>query len=144
MSNRTDADLVAYWTLQNMGAGNRALQKERLSERDQTVLEKERMANLVAREVANARALVLAGREDVEIARSRIGIAENAFREDLKRIRLGGGKIGLPIELLNSLNRLTDARLGLVRTLRDYDLAQIQLFVAIGQNPLALSSAMPR
>lgn len=137
LSNRTDADLVAYWTLQNMGLGNRALQKGRVSEQDQAVLEKERMTDSIGREVTTARALVLARRGDVEIARARVRVAENAFAEDLKRIR---GNVGLPIELLNSLDRLVAARVGVVRRTQEYNTAQIQLFVAIGQTPLAVSA----
>jgi outer membrane protein TolC len=136
-NNRTDVDLVAYWTLQNMGMGNRALQKERLSEQDQMTLERERMLNVIGREVADAQALVLSRWENLDIARSRLVIAERAFQEDLKRIR---GNVGLPIELLNSLNRLASARVDAVRVLQEYNLAQMQLFVALGQTPLATSA----
>jgi len=123
--------------LQNMGMGNRALQKERLSEQDQMTLERERMLNVIGREVADAQALVLSRWENLDIARSRLVIAERAFQEDLKRIR---GNVGLPIELLNSLNRLASARVDAVRVLQEYNLAQMQLFVALGQTPLATSA----
>jgi outer membrane protein TolC len=136
-NNRTDVDLIAYWTLQNMGVGNWALQKERRSEQDQMTLERERMLNLIGREVADARALVLSRWEDIDIARSRLAVAERAFQEDLRRIK---GNVGLPIELLNSLNRLASARVDFVRVFQEYNLAQMQLFVAIGQSPLAASS----
>jgi outer membrane protein TolC len=136
-NNRTDVDLIAYWTLQNMGMGNRALQKERLSEQDQMTLERERMLNVIGREVADAQALVLSRWENLDIARSRLVIAERAFQEDLKRIR---GNVGLPIELLNSLNRLASARVDVVRVVQEYNLAQMQLFVALGQTPLAASA----
>ena len=136
-NNRTDVDLIAYWTLQNMGVGNRALQKERLSEQQQTALERERLANVINREVADAQALVLSRWEDIDIARQRLASAEKAFREDLLRIK---GNIGLPIELLNSLNRLASARVDAVRVVQEYNLAQMQLFVALGQTPLAASA----
>jgi len=136
-NNRTDVDLIAYWTLQNMGVGNRALQKQRLSEQDQMTLERERMLNVIGHEVADAQALVLSRRENIEIARSRLVIAERAFQEDLKRIR---GNVGLPIELLNSLNRLASARVDVARVVQEYNLAQMQLFVALGQTPLAATA----
>jgi outer membrane protein TolC len=135
-NNRTDVDLIAYWTLQNMGLGNHALQKERLSEQDQMTLERERMTNVINREVASARALALSRWENLDIARSRLTIAERAFQEDLRRIK---GNVGLPIELLNSLNRLASARVDVVRVVQEYNIAQMQLFVAIGQTPLAAS-----
>lgn len=140
-NNRVDVDLIAYWTLQNFGVGNHALQKERRSEQEQAVLEKERVANLIGRQVADSRALVLARQDDLAIARSRVIIAENAFIEDLKRIR---GNVGLPIELLNSLNRLASARVDVARVAQDYNLAQMQLFVAIGQTPLDVSAKTSR
>jgi outer membrane protein TolC len=132
--NRTDIDLMAYWTLKNMGVGNWALQKQRLSEQRQTMLERDRAGNLINREVADAQALVIARRQDIDIARERLATAERAFREDLKRIK---GLVGLPIELLNSLNRLVGARVDVVRVVQNYNLAQMQLFVALGQTPLA-------
>jgi outer membrane protein TolC len=94
------------------------------------------MLNVIGREVADARALVLSRWENLDIARSRLVVAERAFQEDLKRIR---GNVGLPIELLNSLNRLASARVDVVRVLQEYNLAQMQLFVALGQTPLAVS-----
>jgi outer membrane protein TolC len=133
-NNRTDVDLIAYWTLQNMGMGNHALQKERRSEEEQVTLERERVANVINREVADAQALVISRRENLDIARLRLTTAENAFQEDMKRIR---GNVGLPIELLNSLNRLVSARVDVVHVLQDYNLAQMELFVALGQTPLA-------
>ena len=77
---------------------------------------------------------VLARRRDIDIARERLGVAQRGYQEDLARIR---GLVGLPIELLNSLNRLVSARVGMVRVIQDYNLAQMQLFVALGQTPLA-------
>lgn len=140
-NNRVDIDLMAYWTLQNVGVGNYALQKERRSQQDQAVLEKERMADVIGRQVADARSLVLARQDDLGIARSRVAVAENAFNEDLKRIR---GDVGLPIELLNSIQRLVGARIDVVRIQQEYNLAQMQLFVAIGQTPLAPFANAPR
>jgi outer membrane protein TolC len=65
--------------------------------------------------------------------------AEAGYRQDLLRIR--GGQ-GLPIELLDSLQRLVTARQAIVAAVIGYDEAQFQLFVALGQPPMvALPSA---
>ena len=56
----------------------------------------------------------------------------NGFREDLDRIR---GGVGLPIEVLNNLNLLAHARLEYLDSIVDYNEAQFQLFVALGQPP---------
>jgi outer membrane protein TolC len=94
------------------------------------------MMNVINRQVADAQSLVLSRWQDLDIARQRRSTAERAFQEDLARIR---GVEGLPIELLNSLNRLTAARVDFVRVVHQYNLAQMQLFVALGQTPLAAS-----
>ena len=137
-SNRTDVDLIAYWTLKNMGLGNHAMVKERKSEERQTALERDRMMNAINREVADAQAVVLSRRQDLDIARQRVVTAERAFQADYRRIK---GTEGLPIELLNSLNRLARSRVDFVRVVHQYNLAQMQLFVAVGQSPLAASQA---
>ena len=49
---RTDIDLIAYWELQNLGMGNWALQKGRLSELPASDTERDQMANVINREVA--------------------------------------------------------------------------------------------
>jgi outer membrane protein TolC len=141
MAGRTDFDVVAYWTLKNMGFGNRALQKERMSEQRQAELERVIMVNEINFEVADAQALVLSRRQDLDIAHERLVTAEKAFREDVRRIQ---GNFGLPIELLNSLDRLVRARVGIIRVIQEYNLAQMQLFVALGQSPLAASPVTQR
>jgi outer membrane protein TolC len=132
---RDDFDVIAYWTLLNAGLGNRALQNQRLSERNLAMIEQVRLLNQVRQEVASSQALVLARRQDVDIAELRLAAAIRGFQEDYTRI-FGGGP-GLPIELLNSMNRLTLARLNFIHTLASYNQAQFQLFVAIGQTPVA-------
>ena len=67
---------------------------------------------------------------EVEFHRS----AEKGFRLDYLRIR-GGPRLGLPIEVLNSMDRLVQARLDFIAALADFNQAQFQLFVALGQNP---------
>ncbi|HET6323085.1 MAG TPA: hypothetical protein VFG04_00180, partial [Planctomycetaceae bacterium] len=67
----------------------------------------------------------------------RLKTAADGAREEIARTR--GGE-ALPLEAINSVNLLTDARQELVRAIVAYDLAQFQLFVAIGQTP---SAALP-
>jgi outer membrane protein TolC len=92
------------------------------------------MINQIRREVASADAQATARRQDLAIARARLQTAESAFRQDLTRIK---ANLGLPIELLNSVNRLTRARQDLIRVVSEGNQAQFRLFVALGQNPQA-------
>jgi outer membrane protein TolC len=130
--SRADFDVIAWWTVQNAGAGNAALQNQRLAQRELATDEQLRLLNLVRREVVAAYGRADAGLRRVGIARQRLASAEAGFREDLRRIR--GGQ-GLPIEILNSVERLGQARVALIRSLLEYNRGQFELFVALGQRP---------
>ena len=136
---RSDFDVIAFWSAQNLGIGNIAITSNRRAQRDQAWGERLRTLNLVRREVADAFALSQAQQRNVAVARRRLETAETGYREDLLRIR--GGQ-GLPIELLDSLQRLVTARQAIVAAVIGYDEAQFRLFVALGQPPMvALPSA---
>lgn len=132
MDGRTDFDVFAVWTLQNLGAGNLALQRQRRSERDQTIAARGLMINRIGREVGDAYQRVETYRQQVDLARRRLKTAATGAREELTRTR--GGE-GLPIEAINSVNLHTQARRALLEAVLGYDLAQFELFVAIGQTP---------
>ncbi len=69
----------------------------------------------------------------------RLANAEAGYVEELRRVQ--GGE-GLPIELIDNLNRLVHARVALIQVIATYDKAQFNLFVALGQPPtLALPNA---
>jgi outer membrane protein TolC len=130
--SRADFDVIAYWTAQNLGLGNVALQNQRRAQRDVATLEQIEMLNQVRREVVAAYGRAEAGLRRVDIARMQLETAEAGFREDLQRIR--GGQ-GLPIEILNSVNRLASARQNIIRSLLEYNRGQFELFVAVGRPP---------
>ncbi|MBS0260503.1 MAG: TolC family protein [Planctomycetes bacterium] len=129
---RTDFDVTAVWTLQNLGFGNAAAQKQSRAVRDQAIAARQRMTNRVAREVGDAYTAAEAHKQQVLIAQQRYQSAVAGAREELARTR--GGE-GLPIEALNSVRLLSEAGLALVEAIGSYDLAQFELFVAIGQTP---------
>jgi outer membrane protein TolC len=129
---RTDFDVRAFWTLQNLGVGNFALQKRRRAEVGQAVAERSRVFNQIRSEVAAARAEVLARRNTIEVARRELATAEAGYREDLLRTRAGAGR---PIEVLDNLRLLAGARVNLIRAVTRYNQAQFRLFVALGSPP---------
>jgi outer membrane protein TolC len=132
---RTDFDVLAFWTLQNAGLGNVALTRERTAERNMAQFERVRMLNQVGQEVARAYALVQARRQRMFLAGRRLTTAESGFTKDLTRTREGAGVKYLPIEVLNSMNLLARARRELIRATFEYDIAEFELFVALGQPP---------
>jgi outer membrane protein TolC len=138
-NGRSDFDVVAYWSAQNLGVGNVALARNRRAMADQAWSARMRTLNLIRSQVADGFALTQARARELVVARQRSQTSELGYEEDLRRIR--GGE-GLPIELLDSLQRLVRARQRLVEVATGYDEAQFQLFVALGQPPtVALPAA---
>jgi outer membrane protein TolC len=136
---RADFDVAAYWTLANLGFGNLVAQKERRAMVGAAAAHQARTIALVRQEVASAWGDALARREQVEIARERLATAADGFHRDLERARQAVpdhlGRLPLPIEVINSLKLLVEARRKLVETIIDYDQAQFQLLVAMGSPP---------
>jgi outer membrane protein TolC len=131
---RTDFDVLAVWSLENLGLGNLARQRALRAVVNQALAEQEQVIDRIRREVADAYALARARRRDLEIARRRVQTSLEGYQFDLLRIK-GIVEKALPIELLNSLSLLTAAQQDLVRALVGYDEAQFGLFVALGQPP---------
>ena len=134
MGGRTDFDVMAVWSMQNLGLGNIAITRQRRAERDQLISARRSFANRVAREVGDAYARSQSWLRQLEVARARMATAVAGAEEEVARTR--GGE-GLPIEALDSINLLAEAGQALMQAVGNYDLAQFELFVAIGQTPTA-------
>lgn len=130
--SRADFDVLAYWTALNMGAGNVARHNERRAQRAQAGAERLRLLNLVRQQVVSATGRTEAGMRRVEAAREQVRTAEEGFASDIRRIR--GGE-GLPVEVLNSVERLVAARRNLIESLLEYNRGQMEIFVALGRRP---------
>ncbi len=129
---RTDFDVRLYWTFLNLGAGNLALIRERQAQVNQMTAEQSRTINRARGEVSAALADARAAQNQIAVARRELESAEMGFREDLERSRQNQG---LPIEVLNSMTLLADARVNLIRALVHYDQAQFALWVSLGFPP---------
>lgn len=129
---RNDFDMVAYWTLQNLGVGNLATIRLARSQLRSTDFEQLEVLNRVRFEVAQAHveAQVQLGR--IASTEESVRIALRAFEADMLRVR---GGVGLPIELLDSLRLLGQARSEYLQTISSYNRAQFNLYVALGQPP---------
>jgi outer membrane protein TolC len=131
-AGRNDFDVMAYWTFQNLRLGNLSLQKRRRAEVGAAVGERSRVVAEVRSEVGAAYAEVSAARQQVDITTRQLASAEVGFREDLERIR---NTVGRPIEVVNSLQLLNQARVDRIRAVTDYNKAEFRLFVALGSPP---------
>lgn len=131
-AGRTDFDVRVFWTIQNLGVGNHSLQKRRWAEVGQAVAERSTQIARVRAEVSEAFAEIAATRRQIELTTRQLKSAESGFREDLLRIR---NTVGRPIEVVNSLELLNDARVARIRAVTDYNKAEFRLFVALGSPP---------
>ena len=129
-----------FWQLDNLGFGNVATTKQRRSERELATLEWHNQRATIRDEVVTAYGRMEQTYESMRIAERRLGNAERGLQQDLQRIR---GGVGLPVEVLDSMELLVEARTALILATADYDIAQFQLFVAIGQTPVASPSTEP-
>ena len=140
-SGRTDFDVRAYWTLLNLGAGNASLIKGRKAQQGQAMAERARVLSQVREDVTSARAEALALRSQVAIARGALRTAEDGYRQDQQRLR---ESLSLPIEALDSLRLLSDARILMIRAITRANQAQFSLFVSLGAPPpLEPAPALP-
>jgi outer membrane protein TolC len=138
-ANRTDLDAVAYWTLQNLAVGNNALIRGASARLNTTNFQQLAVLNQVRNEVAAAHARSQARFAQIAITEEAVQASQEAFREDLNRVR---ALEGLPIEVLNSLQLLARARAEYLSSIVDFNISQFELYVALGQPPAA-SIALP-
>ncbi len=131
-SGRTDFDIRLVWTVLNLGEGNVARWRRRRAQIGEAVGEQSVMANEVRREVASALATMKARANQIQTARVQLSVAEMGFNEDFSRARQN---LGRPIEVLDNLEHLVNARIRLIEAITQYNQAQFALFVALGSPP---------
>jgi len=141
--DRTDFDAVMFWSLRNLGVGNVANIRVAQSQFRQSELLALATLDRIRAEVASAQARVLARYKQIELNEKAIESAQAAFKADLGRTR---NRLGLPIELLDSLRLVARSKNGYLDAIVDYNRAQFELYVALGQPPadaLARPVVMP-
>jgi len=136
---RFDLDAIAYWQVRNLGIGEYAARREARARFDQTRFEQVRVINLVNREVVEAHAQVHARHRQIGIAEQAVERAVASFERNLLRVR---DLQGLPIETLQAIQALDQARREYLRALVDYNTAQFRLQRALGW-PVQLSDPSP-
>lgn len=132
---RTDFDAVAFWTIQNCGVGNIALIRLANAELQARRFQELAVLNLVREEVASAFARTHARFAQITTTEEAVRRGAAAFREDYERIQARAERDVLPIELLNSFRLLARSRFDYLDAIVDYDRAQFELYVALGQPP---------
>ena len=136
-AERLDFDAVAYWSLQNLGVGNLALIRESQSKARIADLEFQATLDQVRSEVAKAQSRTQARFAQIQVCEKAVTAITIGYSEDLKAIRasIGPARVAHPIELMDSLRLLAEARRAYLETIISYNQAQIELYVALGQPP---------
>lgn len=129
---RSDFDVAAVWSVQNLGVGNRTRVNRNRAVVSQSMAAFDATRNRVREEVLNSHAQIVAAGSQIETARRRLVVAEDGYRAERKRIQQGEG---LPLELLDSTRSLLETRLELARAIAAYNVAQFQLLAAVGTSP---------
>ena len=129
---RQDVDAVVYWSLENLGLGNLAQIRLAQSNLRSSNFQELEVLNRVRAEVASAHARTHARFAEIETAERAVRVSQDAFKEDLTRTK---NREGLPIEVLDSLRLLGRSRTAYLEAIVEYNRAQFQLYVALGQPP---------
>lgn len=130
---RQDFDVLAYWTLRNLGVGNQAQIDAARSRLQSADFEQLATLDKVRSEVAAAHARTHARFARIHTGELAIQSSTEAFREDLTRV---SGHEGRPLEAVDSLRLLKRSRLAYVDAILDYNAAQFELYVALGKPPV--------
>ncbi len=126
---RLDADVAAFWELRNLGAGEQAARWQACSRVHQAELRQVGVLDRIAREVVESHAQVQSRHRQLPIAEEGIQLALESYQHNRERIQ---DARGLPIEVLQSIQAVTQARREYLRVVTDYNLAQFALHRALG------------
>lgn len=132
LDGRSDVDLLAVWQIENLGFGTRARRRQTNSVYHQSVITTNRTYDIVSADVINARNSVLAQRRQIQLAEENIKRAIESYDQNMARIR---GLAGLPLEGLQSLDAVANAREAYLNSIIAYNQAQLTLLRAIGLPP---------
>jgi len=128
-AGRFDLDAITYWQVRGLGIGEYAARREARAQIDQTRMRQIQEMNRVGREIVEAHAQVLARHRQIGIAEQAVERATDSFERNWLRVR---DLEGLPIETLQSIQALDQARREYLRSLVDYNAAQFRLHRALG------------
>ena len=140
-NGRSDADVNLYWELQNLGLADRAIAKQRAAQQRTASLELMKTQDRVASEIVKAeKGRIAASRQLNEASRARPE-AQASLELNLKNIRRGAGLPGAtrPIEVLQPIQALAQARTDHLEAVLAYNRSQFRLYRALGHPPMAVS-----
>ena len=137
-SGRSDVDVNLFWEIQNLGLADRAIAKQSAAKQHVAILEMMKVQDRVAAEVVAAERGRMAASRQLREASRALPEAEASLALNTKNIRAGAGLPGAtrPIEVLQPIQALAQARADYLDSVLAYNRAQFRLFRALGQPPL--------
>lgn len=127
--DRLDADAVAYWELRQLGFGEQAARREAGSRIVQSRTKQIALMDQIAREIVESHAQAQSRWLQIQTAQEAVSAAQDSFDRNWDRIENGQG---LPIEVLQSIQALTNAQREYTRAVADYNVAQFTLHRSLG------------
>jgi outer membrane protein TolC len=134
-----------YWELQNLGFADRAVARQRAAQSRVATLELMKVQDRVASEVVAADKARRAAARQVQEAGRALPQAQESLRLNLTSIRRGAGLPGAarPIEVLQPIQALAQARADYLDAVLAYNRAQFRLYHALGRPPLLAPAPAP-
>jgi outer membrane protein TolC len=144
-ASRSDADVNLYLEVANLGFTDRAIRQRRQAEQQEATLQLFKVQDRVAAEVVRAEKSRLAATRQMREAERAVPEALRSLELNFTNIRRGAGLPGAtrPIEVLQPIQALAQARVDYLDAVLAYNRAQFQLFHAIGRPPSLGSLDVP-
>ena len=135
-----------YWEVQNLGFADRAIARERASQQRTATLELMKVQDRVASEVVREEKRRIAASRQLEEAGRALPEAQASLALNLKNIHRGAGLPGAtrPIEVLQPVQALAQARADYLDAVLAYNRAQFRLYRALGRPPMLAVDPAPR
>jgi outer membrane protein TolC len=141
--SRGDATLSLFWQLQNLGFTDRAIARRSKADNEIAALRLVKVENQVAADVTTAYKSRLAASNRMAQAAPAVTKGLESLRLNMLNIRRGARlpEATRPIEVLQPIQALAQARTDYLNSVLAYNRSQYRLYRAIGQPPLAAPEA---
>jgi len=130
LGGRTDLDLLAVWEIENLGRGTRAARDAAISRERQAAVSLSRARDDVVTEVTQGWHQVAGSRQRLAMSGERLKQAGESLRLHRLRIR---GLVGLPLEALQAVEAISQARQDRLEAIIEYNRSQVGLLRAVGR-----------
>ncbi len=144
-NGRNDVDVNLFWELQNLGFADRAIARQRGADQRVAILEMMKLQDRIASEVVRAEKARIAAERQLAEASKAVPEAVSSLDLNLKNMRRGAGLPGAtrPIEVLQPIQALAQARGDHLDAVLLFNKAQFRLFHALGRPPMPPASFDP-